>query len=393
MPFLVGALILLAYFEVRPCLRSRTLLITIQCFNGNSPGAFRHAHTAGHHFHELCFGSPGRDDNMTPIESSLRDLDIVLRTALPLPGMTTFNFLPTAVSISGIASDTSQKLLQIAADDEELHHLIWNSAGPYLNKVSKTKILNFHNRLTKWKNQHSQIFSRFDNDECLRPEKITYRRLDKYTFPPQPHSDITEERACLTLALYTFYNMRLMWAVSLLEDRGNSELSAYFLLYQHLRFAATFLEISTSSQNSQRLLCENIKTSFAAMLHVAGHCCQNPVWMRWIARTLKQIGRHGLFDGNAFATNLDVLLTLKKPMVSELFPRPGGEGFFACYGGPDDSIGEHCVLGVAMWSNNSRNPDINLDLIPATHAQQFDTEWLSNQSIVKEWMAWAQDSE
>ncbi|KAL4899297.1 hypothetical protein BDW74DRAFT_183830 [Aspergillus multicolor] len=321
--------------------------------------------------------------------------------------MATFNRLSTNLSSPDATSDSSQYLLHIAADDEELHNLIWNPAGPYLSHVSRTKIVNFHNMLIKWKNRKSRVSSRFDNEDCLRPGKVTYWMLDHFTFPPQPHSD-TREETCLTLSLYTFYNMRLMWALSIYGDRESSELNAYYFLYQCLRFVATFLENCTSAKNNQKLMCENMKYSIAAMLHIAGNCCPNPRWVCWIAHTLKEIGSHGLFDGNAFATNLDVLLTLERPTtnsaleryrrpsqraVSVLFPRVGGKDFLSYYGGPTDSVGEHCPLGIATWSKNSSNPDINLNLVPATHAQPFNFEWLANQAVVKEWMDWTQNWE
>ncbi|KAL4950443.1 hypothetical protein BDW69DRAFT_172125 [Aspergillus filifer] len=177
---LVGVLVLLAYFEY---------------FNGNIPVAFRHTRTADYYFHELCFASPAQDGDIIPIESSLRDLEIKLRTAPPLPGIVTFNRLRTTVFPPDATFDTPQYLLHIVADDEELHNLIWNPAGPYLSHVHENEIVNFHNMLIKWKSRNSQVFSRFDNEDCLRPGKIAYRMLDKATFPPQPHSSIEKTPA------------------------------------------------------------------------------------------------------------------------------------------------------------------------------------------------------
>jgi hypothetical protein len=132
-----------------------------------------------------------------------------------------------------------------------------------------------------------------------------------------------------------------------------------------------------------------------------------------IIRTLRKMTSHGLFDSNAFATNLDILLTLEKSVavttgsrytqqyprpyqrvISAFFPQPSGKGYIAYYAGPEPSedgeeSARHYPLGVAGWSSGMSSSEIELDLIDIAHGQTFDIYWLKEQRAVKDWLTWA----
>ncbi|KAL3447306.1 hypothetical protein BJX65DRAFT_308035 [Aspergillus insuetus] len=123
---------------------------------------------------------------------------------------------------------------------------------------------------------------------------------------------------------------------------------------------------------------------------------------------------HGLFDGNAFATSLDILLTLEKSVavttgsrytqqyprpcqrvISAFFPQPSGKGsYIAYYAGPEPSedgveSARHYPLGVASWSSAMSSSEVELDLFDIAHGQTFDIDWLREQRAVKDWLTWA----
>jgi hypothetical protein len=128
------------------------------------------------------------------------------------------------------------------------------------------------------------------------------------------------------------------------------------------------------------------------LLYVASHSGPNARRSHWIIRTLTQISPHGLFDSNAFATNLDVIFTPEKSVavttgsdytqqyprtcqrvISALFPQPSGRGYIAYYAGPEPSedgeeIARHCPLGVAYWSSGTSSNEVELDLFDMDRA-------------------------
>ncbi|KAL3467061.1 hypothetical protein BJX64DRAFT_283789 [Aspergillus heterothallicus] len=402
MDITIGVLVLFAYFE---------------CFNGNLPAAFRHIGVAYHYFQEMCSDETLRTGkSMAPLVSALQDLKLISLIMLPFPSLLNAAvdmhlFVPFAETLPHSTDgqgNLHQLLLDIAAADSEIQDVIWNPLGPYFNPPSKQRISVFLDRLGKWKSLNSTSLSSFD--QYLQPPTyLTYQSIDDYPLPPQPLSSISEDTR-LSLALYTFYNARLSWTLSLIDPDDHSlEQKSYFFLYQHLRLAA----ILTQMQRPQHLLCESLKISYAPMLYLAGHSCPNENWSHWIIRTLKQTAPHGLFNSIAFATNLEILLTLEKSVavmtgskytpqyprpsqrvISAFFPRPDGKGYTVHYAGPEPSedgeeSSRHYPLGAASWSSGTASSDVELELFDIAHGQTFDTEWLKEQRAVKAWLTWA----
>ncbi|KAL3490558.1 hypothetical protein BJX62DRAFT_238015 [Aspergillus germanicus] len=352
----MGALVLFAYFE---------------CFNGNLPAAFRHIGVAYHYFQEMCSNETLWDSTyMAPIASALQDLELISLMMLPFPCLLdstidTHPFLPSPTIHSQFSAgrDMYQYLLDIVAAEEEIQDFIWNPLGAYLSPSSTERTSLFVERMSQWRAMNNE-----------------------YTLPPRPLSDIPQN-TCLALALYTFYNARLFWAFGLSDPSNSShELNSYFYLYQHLRLVATSMQM----QQPQQLPCESIKISYTPMLYVAGHSCPNANWSYWIIRTLRKMTSHGLFNSNAFATNLDILLTLEKSVAVTT----GSRGYIAYYAGPEPSEdGEestrHYPLGVASWSSGMSSSEVELDLFDIAHGQTFDLDWLKGQRAMKDWLTWA----
>ncbi|KAL2815311.1 hypothetical protein BJX63DRAFT_430829 [Aspergillus granulosus] len=397
----VGVLVVFAYFE---------------CFNANLPAAFRHIGVAYHYFQEIASDEALRSSAaMAPIASALQDLELISVIMLPFPSLldavidvNSFVPSPEIQPHASAGRSMHQYLLDIAAADGEIQDLIWNPLAPYFSPPSKERISIFLDRLNQWKTLNAMALSGFD--ECLSPPPhLTYQTIDEYPILPRPIADLSENK-CLSLALYTFYHVRLFWALSLINrDDTSLELKSYFFLYQHLRVVATSMQI----QQPQELACESLQISYPAMLHVAGHSCPNENWSHYVTHTLKQINPHGLFDSNAFATNLDIILTLEKSVavmtgskytqqypppcqrvISAFFPQPNGKGYIAYYAGPEpNEDGEestrHYPLGVASWSSETNTRGVKLDLFDIAHGQTFDTDWLKGQRAVKDWLTWA----
>ncbi|KAL4863894.1 hypothetical protein BDV12DRAFT_201686 [Aspergillus spectabilis] len=184
------------------------------------------------------------------------------------------------------------------------------------------------------------------------PNEASSTRPSENELPPRLLSDIPKEE-CLLLALYTFYKARLVWAFSFVEGHNRrAELESYYCLYHHIQIVASFLENHlTTPKDGQLLTCERLKVGFAPMLYALGHCCPNPTWLRWIISALEEFSHHGLFNSDAYATSLHVLLKLQKsdPVTTEsqtveCYPHPSrrvtsalypqlGKGFTAYYTG------------------------------------------------------------
>ncbi|KAL2856636.1 hypothetical protein BJY01DRAFT_242683 [Aspergillus pseudoustus] len=398
----LGVLVLFAYFE---------------CFNGNLPAAFRHIGVAYHYFQDIGTDEALRNSPFNAsIASALQDLEFVSLMMLPFPCLlksvtdSHFSTPSPEMQLQSLAgNDMHQCLLDIAAADGEIQDIFWNPLGPYLNTPSEEHILVFLEILNKWTTLNSMALS--GSSEYLSPPpNLTYQTIDDYPLPPRPLSDISED-TCLSLGLYTFYNTRLYWALSLIDpDNDSLELQSYFYLYQHLRLTETCIQI----QQPRKLLCESLKISYAPMLYIASHSCPNANWSQWAIHTLKQTNPHGLFDSDAFATNLEIILNLEKSVavmtgskytqqyprprqrvISAFFPQPSGKGYIAYYGGPEpsedgnESTARHYPLGVASWSSGTSRSEVELDLFDIAHGQTFDAGWLKDQRAVKDWLAWA----
>jgi hypothetical protein len=163
---------------------------------------------------------------MAPIASALQDLELISLLMLPFPCLLNsaidirpFLSSPTIHSQVSAGRNMCQYLLDMAAADEEIQDIIWNPLGAYLSPSSTERTSLFVERLSQWRAMNSMPFSSYI--ECLSPRtNLTYKTINKYTLPPHPLLDIPQD-TCLTLALYTFCNARLFWALGL-SDPSNS---------------------------------------------------------------------------------------------------------------------------------------------------------------------------
>ncbi|KAJ5259628.1 hypothetical protein N7478_012609 [Penicillium angulare] len=414
-PLAVGVLVLMAYIE---------------CFLGNIPAAIRHIQVIQYYsFTMKADESYPVDDFVSPIESSIRDLELICRIVRPFPSplepislsnaeKSTVN-LPFSFfgSVAGSSSGILQQLLEFTCADLDLKHLVWCVYAAHYKTVSKEKVLAFLKALDNWRTNNLPALDNLEPEHLLPShQNSSYQNLGKLEFPPPCYSNLPED-SCLPLALYTFYRARLLWALCLLGDpKGELELETYFHIYQFLRYTRTALISPNHSKFNRNPLCENLRIGFSPLLYLAGRCCPTASWLRWIIQELEGIKHEGVFQSKAFATTLDILLSLENKNIctwnpsffGHKFVPPGsrivalfvpgldGRSYEAYFARPaetaDDTKGDFIVSKVARWS------DATAETSPVSQdykalQQLFSREWLMQQPLVRKWVAWSYDSE
>ena len=361
---------------------------------------------------------------VSPIESSIRDLELICRIVRPFPSPLEPSSVPNAdkstlnlpSSFFEIAESSSsillQQLLEFTSADLDLKHLVWCVYSAHYQSVSKDKILAVLQALDEWKAHNSTAFKMLKlENSLLEPIDFSYQALGELPFPPTCHEKVPRE-SCLMLALYTFYKARLLWALCLLGDHdGKTELDAYFYVYQFLRYTRTALATPHQTLADGILPCENLRIGFSPLLYLAGRCCPKPSWLRWIIQELETIGQEGLFHNKPFATTLNILLSLEEHAIRNSNPSPDGQKFVpprsrtitlyipdidgrsseAYYALPQESPDDHTIQfklsRVARWSDTTQgSAPIIQDY--EMYKQKFSDGWLFEQPLVQKWLDW-----
>lgn len=361
----------------------------------------------------------------TPIESSIRDLELICRIVRPFPSplepislsnaeKSTVN-LPSSFFEIATGSDSAilQQLLEFTSADLDLKHLVWCVYAAHYKSVCKDKVLAFLKALDDWKANNASFLSLSPPDEY--PEPSSYQTLEKLPFPPSRYDGLQRD-SCLVLALYTFYRARLLWALCLLDDPdGTIELDSYLHVYRFMRYTRTALVASSQSADAIRP-CENLRISFSPLLYLAGRCCPTTSWLRWIIQELGVINEEGLFHPKPFATTLDILLLLEQQRIRTLNPSSDGERFLpprsriialfipdfdgrsfeAYYARPEETESNNerhfNISRVARWSDTTSEAGPVIQDYEI-YQQQFSRDWLMQQPLVQKWVDWSLISE
>ncbi|KFY43313.1 hypothetical protein V495_04018 [Pseudogymnoascus sp. VKM F-4514 (FW-929)] len=409
-PLAVGVLVLMAYIE---------------CLSGNIPAAIRHTQVIQCYSHSMKSDDKRPISNfVSPIESSIRDLELICRIVRPFPSPLEPRSVPNAdkstvnlpSSFFEIAESSSsillQQLLEFTSADLDLKHLVWCVYSAHYQSVSKDKLLAFLQALDEWKAHNSTAFKMLNlENSLLEPIDFSYQALGELPFPPACHEKVPRE-SCLMLALYTFYKARLLWALCLLGDHdGKTELDAYYYVYQFLRYTRTALATPHQTLADGILPCENLRIGFSPLLYLAGRCCPKPSWLRWIIQELETIGQEGLFHNKPFATTLNILLSLEEHAIRNSNPSPDGQKFVpprsrtitlyipdidgrsseAYYALPQESPDDHTIQfnlsRIARWSDTTQgSAPIIQDY--EMYQQKFSDGWLFEQPLVQKWLDW-----
>ncbi|KAJ5088911.1 hypothetical protein N7456_012527 [Penicillium angulare] len=432
-PLVVGILVLMAYIEVRfqlPATVDSGINTPCQCFLGNIPAAIRHSQVI--QYYSFTMKADNRypvNDFVSPIESSIRDLELICRIVRPFPSPLEPISLPNAEkstvnlpfsffgSVAGSSLAILQQLLEFTSADLDLKHLVWCVYAAHYKTVSKEKVMAFLKALENWRTNNSSALDDLGSAHFLPSQPhFSYQSLAKLEFPPPPYANLPED-SCLPLALYTFYRARLLWALCLLGDpNGELELETYFHIYQFLRYTRTALIYSSHLTSKGNGLCENLRIGFSPLLYLAGRCCPTPLWIRWIIEELEGIKHEGVFQSKAFATTLDILLSLEHDnlgivnpssfaqrlvtpgsrIVALFVPGIDGRSYEAYYARPNetgqDTKMDFIVSKVARWADAATEKSPVIQDYEAI-AQLFSREWLMQQPLVQKWLAWNYDSE
>ncbi|GAD93152.1 hypothetical protein AOR_1_2134 [Paecilomyces variotii No. 5] len=306
-----------------------------------------------------------------------------------------------------------QNLLHIVSADADITQMIWNPISTYWTGISEEKILAFLEHLKEWKVTNAPIFQGFKVEGFLsNSPSVVLEEFDNMPFPPHPYSALPK-RFCLVLALYSFFNGRLFWVLSISRNEARTtELNAYWHLYQIFRIYTTAINYQGDAETDFYHPCETLRVDFTPMLYLAGHCCPKPSWLRWIIYELGNVSKGGLCNSSAFATNLDILSSLEKSaklysglILIERFPPPperiitillpelSGRHFVAFYATPRSGARkrnnqQYDVLCTASWSSSGNNPRPLVETDEAPH-RLFSREWLMEQPQVKGWGSWS----
>lgn len=367
---------------------------------------------------------------ISPIELSIRDLELICRIVRPYPSplepstlsnaeKSTVNLPSSFFELPTRSSSTMlQQLLEFTSADLDLKHLVWCAYAAHYRTVSKQKVLALLQALDDWKVSNSTTFQMLKVDDSPSDQiDLSYQVLDQLPFPPTCVENLPGEFG-LALALYTFYKARLLWALCLLEDPdGKIELETYFHIYQFLQYTKTALTTSHRfASNNATLPCENLRIGFSPLLHLSGRCCPSPSWLRWIIQELHAIGQEGLFHNESFATTLETILFFEENRIRDpnssvigkkfvpassrtialVIPDIDGRSFEAYYARPREMLnsnGVQFVLSrVARWSvANKGSPPVIQDY--DVYQLPFTKEWLLGQPLVQKWLDWNCGSE
>ncbi|KAJ5305185.1 CAAX prenyl protease 1 [Penicillium atrosanguineum] len=415
MALLLGVLILFAYVE---------------CFDGNVPATMRHIHMAQYYSRAMCSKNTQESERFKkPIELCLQDLDLLRRVTLPDPKVIKMIYplyrqgqSPSlSLSSSQASLDPSprlmlQQLLDIGSMDAEIKQLTWCAIGVNLRQLPESKLLAISERLKSWKDAYAVLFHRYEVDEALSdPVNFNFAALDKLSMPPAPHLLLPKDY-CLTLALYSFYRARLLWALSIHNHgEGNLELDAYHFIYQFLRFVKTATDTPPTNSQDSPLGCEALRIGFSPMLFLAAQSCAKPAWLRWISFELARVGQEGVFNNKAFASSLDVLSTLEtrvnrnagqtgiehfssptSRVLSIIFPDMDGRAYVTYYGQVSDRDADggslYSPLCIARWSASVNGGRPVVDTFDGAQETVY-SEWVLHQNLVREWVQWLTFSE
>lgn len=362
-----------------------------------------------------------------PIESSLRDLELICRIVRPFPSPLEPRSLSNAEKLTVnlpssffdlVASSPSimiQQLLEFTSADLDLKHLVWCLYAAHYKTVSREKVLAFLQALDDWKTYNSTNFQTLKvEDSPSDSSEFSYKALESLPFPPLPNEQTSWE-ICLALALYSFYKARLLWALCLLGDPSRMiELDCYFHVYELLRHTRTAWTISPKSFSNPMIPCENLRIGFSPLLYLAGRCCPSPQWVSWIIQELGNVGQEGLFHNKPFATTLEILLSLEKSrteisnsrspsdrmdfvppssrIIAVFIPDIDGRSFESFYSRPSvissDTSVHFNIFQVARWSDTSGTPEPAIEDYEASD-QPFSQEWLLERPIVQKWLDWS----
>ena len=402
-------------------------LTRLQCFSGNISAAIRHTQVIQYYSYTMRSDDKIPVENVTtPIELSIRDLELICRIVRPFPSplepislsnaeKSTVN-LPSSFFEMAPGSDSAmlQQLLEFTSADLDLKHLVWCVYAAHYKSVCRDKVLAFLKALDDWKANNASYLSISPSEEYSHPS--SYQTLAKLPLPPTCYEGLQRD-SCLVFALYTFYRARLLWALCLLGDPdGSIELDAYLHIYRFMRYTRTALTVSNQPAPDAIRPCESLRIGFSPLLYLAGRCCPTTSWLRWIIQELGVISEGGLFHPKPFATTLDILLLLEQQRIRTLNPSSDGErlvpphsriialfipdfdgrSFEAYYARPEETEGNServfNISRVARWSDGTSGTGPVIQDYEI-YQQQFSRDWLLQQPLVHKWVDWSLISE
>ena len=138
---------------------------------------------------------------ISPIEASIRDLELVCRIVRPFPSALEPSSLSNAEkstvnlpsSFFELAASSSsmmlQQLLEFTSADLDLKHLVWCVYEAHYKSVPKKKVLAFLQALDDWKTYNTATFQMLKMEDSLSdPIDFSYQALSKLPFPPACHA-------------------------------------------------------------------------------------------------------------------------------------------------------------------------------------------------------------
>lgn len=396
----------------------------------NPAAAFRHLLAAKHYFiSSEAYLSEHKPSVIEPLKACMRQLELVTQIILPSPECIAsmprgFDFIDSEFKSTTVsAAQEKQQIINIIYDHPSVNRAIWTPLSQAVDQLDPASITEFQDKLSHWRENASYTFQEYDD----LPQDLDWNTLDDTVIPPVPLRFVSPD-AALACALYNFYMSQTMWILSAAIGGDESyEIAAYGYTYQNLRIIESAWDEDKERTIWERfyLPCQAINIGFTPLLYLGANCCYQPTWQAYITEKLHSIGSEGLYDGEAFASCLDLLTLfqnrkersssrksnpaesssrsplghLETRIIPVLYPDTEGKMFIAYFikSGPlggDSGFRSIRIVGRAKWrrENEENSKDLSVEFYDQNSAINIDLgdtdvykHIISREPIIQEW--------
>ncbi|KAH8812390.1 hypothetical protein F5884DRAFT_750700 [Xylogone sp. PMI_703] len=211
-------------------------------------------------------------------------------------------------------SDERRNLLYLISQQNNINAVVWGAWDKVSCRPSTASLLHFKEGLEYW-----LATSPATCQSCLDKTAMNHTfkelTLENSPIPPTPLLFESSE-AALSVALYYNYMSCTLWMLAETTGDEHYESMAFPLVYQNLRIAEGLRSLRGREKLSAVKGCEHdssdhIDMNMTLFLFLGARRCYCDRWQKWTISALHSIGRHGLFDGCAFANAVEILCQLQ----------------------------------------------------------------------------------
>ncbi|CAI6332960.1 unnamed protein product [Periconia digitata] len=403
-------------FVITICLNSY-----FESLSGNIPAFIGRMHSVHHYFKMyntliLHRSNEYRKDTrgMYPVQDCLRSLDRICYVALPLDRIHVDSKLILSEynshhrgQNSGESRDfiSLRSLVSIIFEDEKIRRLVWSPTAIYTQETPLDSIYSVEEKLEQWKRLYLDLIPELDTDAALAI-LLDYpdHQAPRLVMPPSRYRSTTPHTSLAALH-FNFYVARLKLALVLLGvDPTRNKMQTNFYLYETLKHAASHVT---------RGPWDALQVGVLPILHIVGLCSPRPSWVEWIKKACRSKSTEGIFNGHAFATNLESLHLMEgnrksasllradeypdptKRVICEFVPELDGHHFISFFAAPIPDLeaqqerrGGYRTIGHTRWrylhdEDGSYTPTWPLWRM---YKEPFSEEWIYSTEAAQSWL-------